>query len=50
LSQFEENSSKLPLDELAKYAGKCVAFDPDGKGIVASGDAWEVFDAALYAA
>jgi hypothetical protein len=38
LSHYEENRSKFPLDELAKYWGKHVAFSPDGTRIVASGD------------
>jgi hypothetical protein len=50
LSHYEENRSKFPLAELAKYAGKHVAFSPDGLRIVASGDTWEELDAALDAA
>lgn len=50
LSQFDENRSKFPPEELLKYAGKCVAFSPDGTRIVASGDSWEALDAALEAA
>lgn len=38
LSHYEENRCKFPLDELAKYAGKHIAFSPDGTRIVASGD------------
>ncbi len=50
LSHFEENRCKFPPEELLKYAGKCVAFSPDGTHIVASGDSWEELDAALDAA
>ena len=50
LSHFEENRSKFPLEELAKYWGKQVAFSPDGTRIVASGDTLEELDANLEAA
>jgi hypothetical protein len=50
LSHFEENQSKFPLEELAKYWGKQVAFSPDGTRIVASGDTLEELDANLEAA
>jgi hypothetical protein len=50
LSHYEENRSKFPPEELLKYAGKFVAFSPDGTRIVASGDSWEGLDAALEAA
>ncbi len=50
LSHYEENRSKFPLEELAKYVGKHVAFSPDGTRIVGSADTWEDFDAALDAA
>ena len=50
LSHFEKNRSKFPLEELAKYWGKHVAFSPDGTRIVADGDSEEELDAALEAA
>jgi hypothetical protein len=50
LSHYEENRSKFPLDELAKYAGKHVAFSPDGTRIVASGMTEEELEAALRVA
>ena len=50
LSHYEENRSKFPLEELAKYWGKHVAFSPDGTRIVASGDTLEELDATLDAA
>lgn len=50
LSHFHENRNKIPPEEYLKYAGKFVAFSPDGTRIVASGDSWEELDAALEAA
>jgi hypothetical protein len=50
LSYYEENRSKFPLDELAKYWGKHVAFSPDGTRIVASGDSFDEVIARLEAA
>jgi hypothetical protein len=50
LSHYEENRSKFPLEELAKYWGKHVAFSPDGTRIVASADTWEELDEVLDAA
>lgn len=50
LSHYEENRCKFPLEELAKYAGKHVAFSPDGTRIVASGATEEELEGALRAA
>ena len=50
LRHYEENRSKFPLDELANYWGKHVAFSPDGTRIVASGATEEELEAALQAA
>jgi hypothetical protein len=50
LGAYSENRSKFPLDELAKYAGKHVAFSPDGKRIVASGDTEEEMEENVIAA
>jgi hypothetical protein len=50
LSHYEENRCKFPLEELAKYAGKHIAFSPDGTRIVASGATEEELEAALRAA
>jgi len=50
LTHYEENRCKFPLDELAKYGGKQVAFSPDGTRIVASGDTLKELDEALEAA
>jgi hypothetical protein len=50
LSHYEENRSKFPQEELAKYWGKHVAFSPDGTRIVASADTWEELDEVLEAA
>jgi Family of unknown function (DUF5678) len=49
-SKHEENRSKFPLDELAKYAGKHIAFDLDGTHILASGDTIEEVEQQLEAA
>jgi hypothetical protein len=38
LRNYPENRARFPLDELAKYAGQCVAFSADGTRIVAAGD------------
>jgi hypothetical protein len=50
LSHYEENRSKFPLEELAKYAGKHIAFSPDGTRIVASGDSFDEVVEKLQAA
>ncbi len=38
LRSYAENRAKFPPDELAKYAGQCVAFSADGTRIVFAGD------------
>ncbi|MGH7169167.1 MAG: DUF5678 domain-containing protein [Gemmataceae bacterium] len=50
LSHYEENRSKFPLEELAKYGGKHVAFSPDGTRIIASGDSIDEVEEILIAA
>lgn len=50
LSQYVENRRKFPLEELARHAGKHVAFSPDGTRIVASGTTEEELEAALLTA
>ncbi len=35
---FIKNRHEFPLDELSKYAGKWIAWNPDGTAIVASTD------------
>jgi hypothetical protein len=35
-AQFNKNRACFPLDELAKYEGKWVAFSPDGTQIIAA--------------
>ena len=50
LSHYPENRSKFPLDELAKYGGKYIAFSLDGTRIVANGATEEELEAALQAA
>jgi hypothetical protein len=47
LQQIADNRSKFPLDQLEKYAGKYVAWSPDGKSIIASHDDEISLDAAL---
>ncbi len=49
LRHFDENRSTFPLDELLKYAGKHVAFSPDGTRILASGEDVEEVDRKLEA-
>ena len=50
LGQYEVNRSRFPLEELAKYAGKFVAFSPDGMRILESGDTEEEVEQKLAAA
>jgi hypothetical protein len=50
LSQYHQNRRNFPLDELAKYAGKYIAFSPDGLRILASGDTEEEVEKNLEAA
>lgn len=50
LSHYEENRSKFPLEELATYAGKHIAFSLDGTRILASGDSIEEVEERLIAA
>ena len=50
LSHFDENRSKFPLEELAEYAGKHIAFSLDGTRILASGDTIEEVEEQLIAA
>jgi hypothetical protein len=38
LPEHFENREKFPAEELAKYYGKCVAWNRDGTQILASGD------------
>lgn len=38
MQEFLKNRQQFPLDALAKYAGKQVAWSPDGTSIVASAD------------
>ncbi len=41
---FIKNRHEFPLDELSKYAGKCVAWSPDGTAIVVSADDFETLE------
>lgn len=38
MQQFWENRHRFPYDELEKYAGRYVAWSPDGTKIIASDD------------
>ena len=38
MQQFIRNRQNFPPGELAKYAGHYIAWSPDGKSILASGD------------
>ena len=48
--QFNINVNNFPLDELAKYAGKYVAWSLDGTRILADGDDPDEVDQKLIAA
>jgi hypothetical protein len=47
VTQFEEGRNQISADELLRYAGKFVAFTPDGRRILASGDDYEQVDRQL---
>lgn len=47
---FIENERNFPAEELAKYAGKHVAFSGDGLRILASGDTLDDVEKELAAA
>jgi hypothetical protein len=49
LQQHIENRNRFPLDELAKHAGKYVAWSPDGTRILASAEGLEQVAAAVEA-
>lgn len=38
---FQENSRRFPIEELRKYAGKCIAWSRMGDRIVASADDYD---------
>ena len=50
LSLYETNRAKFPLEELARYTGKFVAFSPDGTRILASGSTRAEVERKLEAA
>lgn len=47
---FIENTNRFPRDELARYAGKYVAWSLDGTRILASGDDYEALYRNVFAA
>jgi hypothetical protein len=50
MQQFLKNRSQFPPEELAKYAGRYVAWNPDGTTILASDEDELRLDAAIDAA
>ncbi len=46
---FLKNERKFPPEELARYAGKHVAYSGDGTRILASGDSLEALEKELAA-
>lgn len=49
LGEYEKNRPDFPPEEVAKYAGKFIAFRADGKAIVAYGETDEALDEMLLA-
>jgi hypothetical protein len=47
VQEFLKNRSQFPADELLKYAGKHVAWSPDGTKIIASADDLLTLDNAV---
>jgi hypothetical protein len=47
--KFLANRASFPVEELAKYAGRWVAWSPDGTRIAASAASPELLDATLEA-
>lgn len=50
MQEFLKNRRQFPPDELQKYAGKHVAWSPDGTAIIASDDDELRLDATIRAA
>lgn len=50
MHEFETNRRQFPPEELAKYAGKYIAWSPNGKSIVASNDDPLQLDPAIQSA
>jgi hypothetical protein len=48
--EFTKNRLQFPLEQLARYAGKYVAWNPDGRSIIASDEDLIRLDAAVTAA
>ncbi len=49
MQQFNKNRSQFPVEELEKYAGKYVAWSPDGTRIIASADSLSDLAAVVQA-
>jgi hypothetical protein len=49
LGKFHENWVAFPREELLRYAGKFVAWSPDGLRIVTSGESEEIVEEKLVA-
>jgi hypothetical protein len=47
LGAYHQNRRNFPLEELARYPGRYVAFSPDGTRILASGDSEEEMEEEL---
>jgi hypothetical protein len=47
---YNENFSKIPYEEIAKYAGRYIAVTPDGSRILMAGDYYDDVDDKLIAA
>lgn len=50
LAKYDLNRARFPLEDLARYAGKFVAFSPDGARILEFGDTEEELEQKLEAA
>jgi hypothetical protein len=50
LTHFIEGRNSVPLEQLLPYAGQYVAWSPDGKRIVASGEDRDVLTQKLQSA
>ena len=49
-AQFRKNRAAFPLDELVKYQGMWIAFDPEGKTVIAAAKTIAEVDRLVQAA